>query len=177
MNARGGHFIEEDLGAFDAPFFSITAAEAECMDPQQRWLLETSYRAFENGMIYPARNYQRHPHISLAGMPLEGVTGSKTSVHVGAFLHEYEIMLLRDPELQAKYRATGTGQSILANRLSWFYNFTGPSIMLDTACSSSLVAVHLACQSLRNGESEQVSIWFLKTQALADCRTGIGSGL
>ena len=50
LNVRGGHFIKEDLACFDAPFFSITPAEAECMDPQHRWALETTYRALENGM-------------------------------------------------------------------------------------------------------------------------------
>ena len=50
MNARGGHFLREDLAAFDAPFFSMARAEAECMDPQHRRLLEGAYHAFENGM-------------------------------------------------------------------------------------------------------------------------------
>jgi acyl transferase domain-containing protein len=46
---RGGHFLKEDLALFDAPFFSITSAEAASMDVQQRGILETAYRAFENG--------------------------------------------------------------------------------------------------------------------------------
>ena len=90
-------------------------------------------------------------------MSLTDVANSKTSVHVGSFSREYEAILLRDPELQAKYMATGTGTAMLANRLSWFFNLSGPSIAIDTACSSSLLALHLACQSLRTGESTMVS--------------------
>jgi len=56
-----------------------------------------------------------------------------------------------------KYKAPGTAVSMLANRLSWFYDLRGPSVSIDTACSSSLVAFHLAFQSLRLGESEMVS--------------------
>lgn len=94
--------------------------------------------------------------VSIAGLPMEQVTGSKTSVFIGNFLQEYKTLLSRDPQMAQKYKATGTALSMLANRLSWFYNFTGPSISLDTACSSSLNALHLACQSLRCGESTMV---------------------
>lgn len=92
---------------------------------------------------------------------MEKVVGSKTSVHIGSFSHEYEVLLSRDPQMQAKYKSTGTALAMLANRLSWFYDFTGPSIALDTACSSSLIALHLACQSIRNGESTMVGQFYL----------------
>lgn len=78
-------------------------------------------------------------------------------MYVGSSARDYEALLLRDPESPAKYLGTGIGTSLLANRLSWFYDFKGPSIALDTACSSSLSALHLACQSLRNHESILVS--------------------
>ena len=65
-------------------------------------------------------------------------------------------MLQRDPEMRTKYRATGVGMTMLANRLSWYFDFSGPSLAVDTACSSSLTTVHLACQSLRSGEVEMV---------------------
>lgn len=55
------------------------------------------------------------------------------------------------------YASTGCGASMLANRLSWFYDLQGPSLMVDTACSSSLVGLHLACQELRAGKSKMVS--------------------
>ncbi|KAL9036375.1 MAG: hypothetical protein Q9180_004337, partial [Flavoplaca navasiana] len=136
INARGGHFITEDLQVFDAPFFSISPAEAECLDPQQRWLLETTYHALEN-----------------AGLSLEDVASSSTAVHVGSFIRDYASMLSQDPDLHAQHRATGTSLAMLANRISWFYDFNGPSVAIDTACSSSLTALDLACQCLRSGQS------------------------
>ncbi|KAI9892063.1 MAG: Type I Iterative PKS [Vezdaea aestivalis] len=135
FNVKGGHFIEEDHSRFDAPFFSITPAEAACMDPQQRFLLEGVYKALEN-----------------SGIPMSEAIGTKTAVYVGCFTRDFEQVVGRDSEVNFKYMATGTGTAMLSNRLSWFYNFTGPSISLDTACSSSLNAFHLACQSLRTGE-------------------------
>ena len=87
---------------------------------------------------------------------MEHAVGSKTSVFVGCFTREYEQLLARDPEMNLKYIATGTGTAMLSNRLSWFYDFKGPSITLDTACSSSLNACHLACASLRNKEANMV---------------------
>ena len=135
-NVRGGHFLKDDIATFDAPFFSMSPNEAQSMDPQQRWLLETTYEALEN-----------------AGLSMDSCVGSDTSVHVGSFLHDYESMMGKDPEQTNVYKATGTGLSMLANRVSWFYDFKGPSIQLDTACSASLTALHLACQSLRSRES------------------------
>ena len=134
--AQGGHFVKEDPAGFDAPFFSINPAEAASMDPQHRWLLETPYQALEN-----------------AGIPLERVSGSKSSVHVGLMSHDYEAMQSRDPDIDAQYRGSGLASSMASNRLSWFFDFRGPSLTIDTACSSSLNALHLACQSLRIGES------------------------
>ena len=88
---------------------------------------------------------------------MEKTLGSDTCVFVGSFTRDYEAISSKDPELENLYKATGTGNSLLANRLSWFYNFSGPSVSLDTACSSSLTALHLACQSLRSRESSMVS--------------------
>ena len=87
---------------------------------------------------------------------MERVAGSNTAVYVGASTRDYEILLARDPETPVKYTGTGIGTSLLANRVSWFYDFRGPSISLDTACSSSLSALHLACQGLRSRESDMV---------------------
>ena len=95
--------------------------------------------------------------ISAAGITLDTASGSKTSVHVGCFTREYDHMSYRDPELQPKYQASGSGFALLANRLSWYYNLTGPSMVIDSACSSSLNALHLGCESLRRGESDMVA--------------------
>ena len=84
------------------------------------------------------------------------VAGSRTSVHVGSFANDWKEILPKDPLMHRDYEATGTASSILANRLSWFYDLAGPSVSLDTACSSSLMALHLSCQSLRSGEANMV---------------------
>ena len=137
LSARGGHFLHEDVAAFDAPFFNITAHEAKAMDPTARMLLEVTYEALEN-----------------AGLPIESMVGTDTSCYVGCFTRDYHEMLMRDAETSPMYAGTGTGFSLLSNRISWFYDFRGPSMTLDTACSSSLVGLHLACQGLRAGESK-----------------------
>jgi acyl transferase domain-containing protein len=141
LSCRGGHFLEGDVAAFDAPFFNITAQEAKAMDPTARMLLEVTYESFEN-----------------AGIPIENLTGTQTSCYVGCFTRDYHEMLMRDAETSPMYAGTGTGFSLLSNRVSWFYDLRGPSMTLDTACSSSLVGLHLACQSLRTGESKMAVV-------------------
>lgn len=89
---------------------------------------------------------------------MKEVVGSDTSVFMGSFCRDWTDILNRDVETLPFYQATGTGQALLANRLSYFYDLKGPSLSLDTACSSSLVAVHLACQSLRTGESKMAIV-------------------
>ena len=84
------------------------------------------------------------------------IAGSNTSVYVGATDHGYEIQLARDPDVVEKYEATGCSMGLLANRVSWFYDFKGPSMVIDTACSSAMNAVHLACQGIRSGETSMV---------------------
>nr|AUY61968.1 polyketide synthase [Clonostachys rosea] len=133
---KGGYFIQEDLSAFDAGFFSLSPAEAASVDPMQRWLLETAFRALEN-----------------AGMPMDSVSGTSTSVFTGCFGSDYTLQLYRDSESLPTYGATGIGLSMLSNRISWFFNFRGPSITMDSACSSSMMALDVACQSLRSGSS------------------------
>ncbi|KAI1126417.1 lovastatin nonaketide synthase [Nemania abortiva] len=131
---RGGHFIAGNLGAFDAPFFNITPGEAACMDVQHRHMLETAYHALED-----------------AGIPINKCSGSDTAVFTGCFSNDYAELLQADLEAEQRHAALGVSAAMLANRISWFFNFTGTSLNLDTACSSSLVALHLACQDLRAG--------------------------
>ncbi|KAJ5757120.1 Acyl transferase/acyl hydrolase/lysophospholipase [Penicillium nucicola] len=141
INHDSGFFLEEDPSRFDAPFFSITAKEAAGMDPVQRLLLEIAYEAFENG-----------------GVPMEDLVGSRTAVFSGCMTNDYELLSTSDIHDMPHNSATGNGRTMLANRLSWFFDLRGPSVMLDTACSSSLTAAHLACQALRAGECDKALI-------------------
>ncbi|RAL04853.1 type I polyketide synthase [Aspergillus ibericus CBS 121593] len=152
QHCRGGHFMNRPIDAFDAPFFSITPNEAKAIDPQQRMCLEVAYEAMEN-----------------AGLTLEAMSGTNTSCYFGSFNHDYQKSLERDPYNMPFYAATGTEAAAIANRISWFYNLVGPSVTVDTACSSSLVGLHLACQSLRTGESDM-------TQAFDEKANGYGRG-
>ena len=126
---------------------------------------------------------------SVAGVSLEEAAGSKTSVHIGSFNHDWSDLLRRDTLMEISYGVTGTEFSMMANKLSWFYDLTGPSVSLDTACSSSLMALHLACQSLKAGEADMVGsrsyLRNARVSAPADVRIGacwrgesaLGSGI
>jgi aspyridone synthetase (hybrid polyketide synthase/nonribosomal peptide synthetase) len=131
------YLLTEDHRLFDASFFNINPMEADSMDPQQRFLLETVYEAFE-----------------CAGYTIAQMQETLTSVFVGAMTGDYYDIQLRDTEVLPRYHATGTARSMLSNRISYFFNLTGPSMTIDTACSSSLVALHQAVLSLRNGDSK-----------------------
>jgi 6-methylsalicylic acid synthase len=131
----GGGFLT-DAGGFDAEFFGVTPREAELMDPQQRLLLEVTWQALEHAGIAPS---------SLAG--------TDVGVFVGVGSDDYGRLMLEDlPGVEAW---TGVGASMCgaANRISYVLDLRGPSIALDTACSASLAALHLACASVRAGES------------------------
>lgn len=91
-----------------------------------------------------------------AGIPMESIDGSNTSVHVGSFTNDFTTINWRDAEQIPKYSATGVASSILSNRLSWFYNLHGPSMTIDTACSSGMVALDLGCNGLWSGTSDMV---------------------
>jgi len=88
---------------------------------------------------------------------MENCAGSRTSVYIGSCFRDYQTILNRDMMIPQPYKAPGTASSILANRLSWFYDLRGPSLTIDTACSSSMNAFNLACQSIQSGETEMVS--------------------
>ena len=133
---RWGAFLS-DIDAFDAEFFEIMPREAAKMDPQQRLLLEVAWEALEH-----------------AGTPPSSLRHSQTGVFVGACVSEYGYLASTDLPAVDAWANTGGALSIIANRLSYFLDLRGPSITVDTACSSSLVAVHLACQSLRTGDSD-----------------------
>jgi phthiocerol/phenolphthiocerol synthesis type-I polyketide synthase E len=139
MYVRRGGFIPE-IGMFDADFFGIAPQEALRMDPAQRLLMEVAWETLEN-----------------AGYAADKLLGTQTGIFIGIMPNEF---MMRQSSLDGEacfddpYLASGYTSSMSVGRLSHFFDFRGPSISIDTACSSSLVAVHLACQSLRNGESE-----------------------
>ncbi|KAK2872003.1 hypothetical protein FQN49_002639 [Arthroderma sp. PD_2] len=136
FHSKGGHFVTGDTISFDSHFFGLTKGEVMTMDPQQRILLENVYHALEN-----------------AGIPLDRAMSSDASVFVSGFNHDHLQRLNFDPQATAKYKPTGSANSILANRVSWFFDFKSASVTVDSACSSSMVALHLGCQSLRTMES------------------------
>ena len=135
-NVRQSYLLQEDVRVFDAAFFNISPNEADSMDPQQRLLLETVYEALEAG-----------------GHPLEALRGSDTAVYAGTMTADYEDTLTRDLNTVPNYYATGTSRAIISNRVSYFFDWHGPSMTTDTACSSSLVAVDQGVLALRNGLS------------------------
>lgn len=141
INAKGGYFLHEDTGRFDAPFFNMTAQEAIALDPQQRLLLECTFEAFES-----------------SGMAKEGVAGKDIGVFVGGSFSDYEVNNTRDLDTAPTYQATGCAPAMQSNRLSYYFDLRGPSMTVDTACSSSLVALHSAMLSLRNGESSSAVV-------------------
>ncbi|KAJ6264058.1 hypothetical protein Dda_0199 [Drechslerella dactyloides] len=140
-NVRKSYFIEQDYTVFDTAFFNISPVEAEAIDPQQRILLELTYEALES-----------------AGLTIDGLRGSRTSVFVGVMSADFLTVQHRDRETTPKYSSSGSAISILSNRISYFFDWRGPSVTMDTACSSSLVAVHQAVQSLRSGDSEMAVV-------------------
>ena len=135
-NVKESYFLEEDPRRFDSQFFNIQPAEAEALDPQQRLLLETVYEAIES-----------------AGLELESLKGSNTAVYVGLMSDDYSEIIRRDLNSLPTYAVTGTALAVMSNRISYFFDWHGPSMTIDTACSSSLVAIHQSVQNLRNKES------------------------
>lgn len=134
--SKWGGFID-NITDFDPLFFGITPREAPAIDPQQRLLLETSWEAMED-----------------AGMNVSKSAGRDVGVYMGAFTLDYQIMQFsgNNNDLINVHTATGSMMTLIANRISYAYDFTGPSVAMDTACSSSLVALHSACRGIINGD-------------------------
>lgn len=155
----------EDIASFDYPFFKITAKEAELMDPAQRLFLQSACHAFEE-----------------AGYTPKMLKNSHTGVFVGypASTGYYERIRKLEPEMSV-LAGPGNIASVLASRVSYFYDLSGPCLSIDTACSSSLVALHEACRSLRSGECTMALVGGinlltqpvrLKHEALPDIASG-----
>ena len=130
----GGYI--EDIASFDAEFFGLSPLEAANMDPQQRILLQLTWEALE------------HAHI-----PANQLRGLPVGVFMGSTNNDYAMLISADPAEAHPYALTGNSTAVIANRISYAYDFRGPSVAVDTACSSSLVAIHQAVRSLRDGDS------------------------
>nr|WP_087992202.1 SDR family NAD(P)-dependent oxidoreductase [Bacillus subtilis] len=133
-NIKRGGFIN-DADKFDPLFFGISPAEAELMDPQQRIFIETVWKAIED-----------------AGYKPSDLAGTKTAVFAGVATTDYAERLSENLTPIQAQTATGLNHCILANRISYLLNITGPSEPVDTACSSSLVALHRAAEGIQRGE-------------------------
>lgn len=132
---RGGYL--SDIKGFDSEFFALSKMEADNIDPQQRMALELTWEALEHARI-----------------PASSLRGTSVGVFVGNSTNDYQFLAVSDPSVTHPYAITGTASSIIANRVSYFYDFRGPSVAVDTACSSSLVAAHQGVRALRSGEAD-----------------------
>ncbi|MEJ6549756.1 polyketide synthase Pks13 [Corynebacterium sp. USCH3] len=130
----GGYL--DDIASFDAEFFGLSPVEAANMDPQQRILLSLTWEALED-----------------AGIPANTLRGSDVGVFMGTTNNDYGMLISADPSEAHPYALTGNSSAIVANRISYAFDFRGPSVALDTACSSSLVAIHQAVRALRDGDA------------------------
>nr|WP_099040354.1 type I polyketide synthase [Mycobacterium neglectum] len=161
VTRRGGFLTEIDQ--FDPQFFGMSPREAHSLDPQQRLLLHAAWEALEDG-----------------GIPADELAGTDVGVFIGGFTLDYQ--LLQNQGRTSRYRfkphsATGMMMTMLANRISHAFDFRGPSMTIDTACSGSLVAVHLAANSIWNGECELalaggVNIMIGPNTAIAESKSG-----
>ncbi|MEV0847511.1 beta-ketoacyl synthase N-terminal-like domain-containing protein, partial [Streptomyces sp. NPDC049954] len=134
---RGGFLEQRQVDHFDAGFFGISPREAAAMDPQQRLVLELAWEALED-----------------AGIVADRLRGSSAGVYIGVIADDYAtLQRRRGLEAIDRHSFTGLHRSIIANRVSYHLGLRGPSLTLDAGQASSLVAVHLACESLRRGES------------------------
>ena len=127
----------DDVAGFDADFFNVSPREARAMDPRQRLALELTWELFEDAFVVPRT-----------------VRGQRVAVYLGAMTDDYALLTLSDAPHNLDYHSfAGVSRGMIANRISYSFGLQGPSMTIDTGQSSSLVAVHMACESLRSGES------------------------
>ncbi|WP_448858049.1 polyketide synthase Pks13 [Corynebacterium propinquum] len=132
INLSGGYL--DDIASFDPEFFGLSPIEATNMDPQQRIMLELTWHALEN-----------------AHLPANELKGTSVGVFMGSSNNDYGMLITADPAEAHPYALTGTSSAVIPNRISYAFDFRGPSLNVDTACSSSLVSVHQAVRELRYG--------------------------
>lgn len=158
--SKWGGFVK-DVDAFDASFFGLLPQAAQAMDPQQRIMLELSWACLEDAGIAPST-----------------LRGKKVGVIYGVFNHDYkELHEVGESPIGAHY-STGTAASVIANRVSHFFDLRGPSFPVDTACSSSLNAIHSAIQAIQFGDCEMalaggVSLLITPTRHFAFSKMGM----
>ncbi|UII30438.1 SDR family oxidoreductase [Fulvivirga ulvae] len=134
---RHGSMLQH-IDDFDPLFFNISPAEAAEMNPSQKLMMELVWECIENS----STSYEK-------------IAGRKIGVYIGNIWSDFEHLRKHKHAEVTSHSAVGQSANIIANRISFFYGFSGPSLVVDTGCSSSLVALHLACQSLWDGTIEQ----------------------
>ncbi|MGX1805086.1 type I polyketide synthase [Nocardia sp. NPDC055321] len=139
IQAVGGFLEGVDL--FDAAFFGISPREAADIDPQQRLMLEMTWRALEDGRV-----------------PTGSLRGSRTGVYIGASWHDYQILRKELGLGASQHSAVGTALDIIAARVSYFLGLTGPSLTVETGCSSALVGLDLAVRAIRSGDIDSAVV-------------------
>ena len=153
---RWGAFLDR-VDTFDPLFFGISPREATDLDPQQRLMLELTWEALEDAGIRPS-----------------AIRDSRTGVYCGLIWSDYDALIhQRGLRGQTTYTVTGNHRSLIANRVSYFLGARGPSMAIDSACSSGLVAIHLACASLRSGESTLALAGSVNLNLLSDSALGV----
>ncbi|MGV9611816.1 polyketide synthase Pks13 [Nocardia xishanensis] len=144
-NTRGGYLDQDVVKGFDAEFFAMSPIEVERVDPQQRLMMELTWEALEHARI-----------------PASELKGESVGIFVGSSTQDFQLIAAlglgdRDPSLPISaeaYALLGASTGIIANRVSYFFDFRGPSVTVDTACSSTLVALHQAVRALRDGDAD-----------------------
>ncbi len=133
-----GYYLD-DIDQFDPQFFGLSPREAESLDPQQRLVMEVAWETLEHAGIAPT-----------------SLKGEKTGVFIGQYWDDYSSQRIYSTDNREidRYAQLSALRGLTAGRICHVLDSHGPAIQLDTACSSSSLAVHLACQSLRNGESD-----------------------
>lgn len=157
-----GGFLQ-NIDQFDNSHFRISPKESSVMDPTHRMFLESCWEAIED-----------------AGYAVQRLAGTDTGVYAGVRLNHSAYATIAkevDPEGYGNF-LTGNATAIVANRVSYLLNLTGPSMTLDTACSSSLVGLHLACQAIRSGDCSMALVggaYIMPDPIQSDVKIGIES--
>ncbi|KAK5055906.1 hypothetical protein LTR84_012456 [Exophiala bonariae] len=162
VSVRHGHFLDESdaFDVLDTSLFSMSKAEVEKLDPQQRMLLEVVWECMENAGQHDWR-------------------GSNTGVFVGTWGDDWLDFLAKDPQQTGGILNTaGAGDFAISNRISYEYDLQGPSMTIKAACASSMICLHEASQALRNGECDAAivagtNLILTPTGTIAQCEAGV----